>query len=161
MRGKTIKIFVVLASTAIISSAALADDEDDVRAVIAEYVATETTDLAKQATLMSDDRVYITGGYRFTDNVANMKGQIATQNRNRATDPETQSIVTIEDLMVRMHGDAATVSFYRFFNIIWSADAIAAGATGPGPRQVVSMVLARDGREWKIVQTHQGPLGGQ
>ena len=161
MRGKAIKIFAVLAATAIISPAALADDEDDVRAVIAEYVATETTDLAKQATLMSDDRVYITGGYRFTDNVANMKGQIATQNRNRAMDPDTQSIVTIEDLMIRMHGDAATASFYRFFNIVWSADAIAAGASGPGPRQVVSMVLAKDGRDWKIVQTHQTALGGQ
>jgi hypothetical protein len=161
MRGKAIKIFALLASTAIISPAALADDEDDVREVIAEYAATESTNLTRQAALMSDDREYITGGIRRTDNVANMRGQIAVQERNQATDPNTQLIVTIEDLNLRMYDNVATASFYRYFNVVLSAEAIAAGATGGPNNQIVSMVLAKTGGNWKIVQTHQSPMGGQ
>lgn len=160
MKTITSKLLLVAALLTFCTPAALADDEDDVRAVIAQYVATETTDLAKQATLMTDDREYISGGFRTTNNVANMRGQIAAQKRNQAMDPNTQAIVTIEDLHVRMYDDVATASFYRFFNVILSAEAIAAGRTANPPRQIVSMVLAKVGNNWKIVQTHQSPFGG-
>jgi len=160
MRKITSQILVVAAFVMFSAPAALADDEDDVRAVIAQYVATETTDLAKQAALMTDDREYISGGVRTTNNAANMRGQIAAQKRNQAMDPNTQPIVTIEDLHLRMYNGVATASFYRFFNVVLSAEAIAAGRTANGPSQIVSMVLAKVGRDWKIVQTHQSPMGG-
>jgi hypothetical protein len=154
------QLLAVISFVLLISPAAFADDEDDVRAVIAQYVATESSDLTKQATLMTDDREYITGGIRTTNNAANMRGQIAAQKRNQAMDPNTQVIVTIDDLHLRMYSDVATASFFRFINVVLSAEAIAAGRTASPNRQIVSMVLAKVGRDWKIVQTHQSPLGG-
>lgn len=154
------QLLAVMSFVLLISPAAFADDEDDVRAVINQYIATEFSDLGKQATLMTDDREYITGGIRRTDNVANMRGQVAVQNRNKAMDPNTQIIVTMEDLHLRMYDGVATASFLRFFNVILSAEAIAAGRTANPNNQIVSMVLAKVGRDWKIVQTHQSQLGG-
>ncbi len=99
-----IRAFLILAGTLLIVPLAAADDMDDIRALLDEYVRTET-DLEKQAGLMTDDRVYIVGGARFTDNVANMKGQIAGQKLNRALDPDGMMIVTIEDPNSWRHGD--------------------------------------------------------
>ena len=139
---------------------ALASDEDDVRAVIAEYVATETSDLSDQAKLMTDDRVYISGGVRTTDNVSNMEGQIAGQNLIREVDPDRKTIVSVEDVLVRVYGDAATASFYRFWTVIPGADVLRAGGNPQGPPdQVVTLVLAKMGRDWKIVHTHQSLMG--
>ena len=143
-----------------LSPMAYADDEDDVRAVIDRYLETETTDLAAQARLMTDDRTYISGGIRTTDNVANMEGQVAGQNLIRQVDPDRKVIVTIEDVLVKMYGDAAVASFYRYWSVIPGADAVRAGMNPQGPPdQVVTLVLAKTGRDWKIVHTHQSLMG--
>ncbi len=151
--------FLVAALASPIASAA---DADDVRAVVDMYLATETTDLKKQASLMTDDRVFIAGGLRQTDNVANMNGQIAGAKVNRELDPDAQVIVTGEDVIIRVYGDAAVASFYRYWNVISSAESVRAGrdASGPPPG-VVTLVLAKMGRDWKIVHTHQSSIGGQ
>ena len=144
----------------LLAPAALADDEVDVRAVIDRYIATETTDLADQARLMTDDRVYISGGIRTTDNVSNMKAQVAGQNLVREVDPDRMVMVRAEDVMVRVYGDAAVASFYRYWTVIPGADAVRAGANPQGPpNQVVTIVLAKTGRDWKIVHTHQSLMG--
>lgn len=152
-----VQSLVVLLASTFLAPLASADDQSDVRAVIADYVATETTDLADQAKLMSRDRVYISGGVRTTDNVSNMKGQVAGQKLARELDSETKVIVTIEDLLVRVYGDAATASFYRYWTVIPGADTGRAGS-GP-PDQVVTLVLAKSGGDREIVHTHQSLMG--
>ena len=139
----------------LISPSAFADDVDDVLEVIREYNATET-DLERQARLMTDDRTFIAGGVRQTNNVINMQNQMAAQARNQELDPDVRVSVRIEDPIVRVYGDAAVASFYRFWNVISSADSVRAGrnASGP-PDSVVTMVLAKQGNDWKIVHTHQ------
>lgn len=165
MKRITSTYFGVAASAflaaALASPIASADDADDVRAVVDMYLATETTDLKKQASLMTDDRVFIAGGLRQTDNVANMKVQIAGAKVNRELDPDAQVIVTGEDVIIRVYGDAAVASFYRYWNVISSAESVRAGrdASGPPPG-VVTLVLAKMGRDWKIVHTHQSSIGG-
>ena len=151
-----------LLAAALVSPIASADDVDDVRAVVDTYLATETTDLKKQASLMTDDRVFIAGGLRQTDNVANMNGQIANAQRNRELDPDVQVIVTGEDVIIRVYGDAAVASFYRYWNVISGAESVRAGrnASGPPPG-VVTLVLAKMGGDWKIVHTHQSSIGAQ
>ncbi len=154
--GIVLSVFAAAALASPIASA------DDVQAVIDTYLATETVDLAKQASLMTDDRTFVAGGVRQTDNVANMNGQIAGAKVNRELDPDAQVIVTGEDVIIRVYGDAAVASFYRYWNVISSAESVRAGrdASGPPPG-VVTLVLAKMGRDWKIVHTHQSSIGGQ
>ena len=113
MAGSTIKRitsrhFGFLASAflaaALASPTASADDADDVRAVVDEHLATEG-DLAIQARLMSDDRSFIAGGFRQTDNVANMRNQLAAAERNRELDPGTRLSVRGEDVIIRVIGN--------------------------------------------------------
>lgn len=150
----------VCVAAALISPIAAAADVDDVRAVVNAYLATES-DLERQARLMTDDRTFIAGGFRQTDNVTNMQNQIASAKRNRELDPDSRLSVTGEDIMIRMIGDeAAVASFYRFWTVFVSADSIRAGRNPQGPpNDAVTLVLAKVGNDWKIVHTHQSPVG--
>jgi hypothetical protein len=161
MRRIAIRHFIVLLAAVLISPIAAADDADDVRAVVDEYLATESN-LERQARLMTDDRSFIAGGFRQTDNVNNMKNQIAAAKRNQELDPKTTLSVTGEDVIVRMIGDdAAVASFYRFWTVTASADSIRAGRNPQGPpNDAVTLVLGKVGNDWKIVHTHQTPIGG-
>ena len=151
----------ILLAAALVSPIASADDADDVRAVVDEYLATEG-DLARQARLMTDDRSFIAGGFRQTDNVRNMKNQLAGEKRARELDPDGQFSVSGEDVIVRVIGDdAAVASFYRFWTVLSSADAVREGRSAQGPpNDAVTLVLAKMGNDWKIVHTHQTPIGG-
>ena len=151
----------ILLAAALVSPIASADDADDVRAVVDEYLATES-DLARQAQLMTDDRSFIAGGFRQTDNVRNMKNQLAGEKRARELDPDGQFSVSGEDVIVRMIGsEAAVASFYRFWTVLSSADAVREGRNPQGPpNDAVTLVLAKMGGDWKIVHTHQSPVGG-
>jgi len=156
------RVVSVLLAAALFSPIASADDADDIQSVIDTYLATETTDLKKQAGLMTDDRTFIAGGARQTDNVANMKSQIAGAARNKELDPNATVVVTGEDVMIRVIGsNAAVASFYRYWNVISSADSVREGrnASGP-PNDAVTLVLAKMGGDWKIVHTHQSPIVG-
>ena len=106
MRPTKIQFFAAVMLSVLLAPFAAADDEDDVRAVIDRYVATESTDLAAQARLMTNDRVYISGGVRTTDNVSNMTGQVAGQDLARELDSATTVIVNVEDVLIRVYGEA-------------------------------------------------------
>ncbi len=151
----------VLLAAALVSPIASADDADDVRAVVDEYLATEG-DLAKQAKLMTDDRSFIANGFRQTDNARNMKNQMAAAERNRELDPDTKFSVSGEDILIRVIGDdAAVASFYRFWTVLASAESVRAGRNPQGPpNDAVTLVLAKMGGDWKIVHTHQTPIDG-
>lgn len=165
MRGMTIPrmcaALAALVVSALISPVAVADDVDDVRAVVNEYLASEG-DLERQARLMTDDRSFIANGFRQTDNVTNMQNQIAFAKRAQELDPDARLSVTGEDVIIRMLGDeAAVASFYRYWTVIVSADSIRAGRNPQGPpNDAVTLVLAKMGNDWKIVHTHQSPVGG-
>jgi ketosteroid isomerase-like protein len=165
MKGITTRRFIgvvsVLLAAALVSPIASAADADDVRAVVDEYLATEGN-LERQARLMTDDRSFIAGGFRQTDNVTNMKNQQAAAKRNQELDPDTRLSVTGEDIIVRMIGDdAAVASFYRFWTVLASAESVRAGRNPQGPpNDAVTLVLAKMGNDWKIVHTHQTPVGG-
>ena len=110
---------------------------------------------------MTDDRVFIAGGLRQTDNVANMNGQIAGAKVSRELDPDAQVIVTGEDVIIRVYGDAAVASFYRYWNVIPGATAVREGRDGGGPpNMAVTLVFEKMGRDWKIVHTHQSNMAG-
>jgi len=159
MRKITIRHFIVLLTAVLISPIAAADDADDIRAVVDVYLATEGSDLKKQASLMTDDRIFINQGRRQTNNVANMEGQIAASERNRELDPKTTLSVNGEDVIIRVYGNAAVASFYRYWNVLASAESIRAGNAPSGPPDdIVTLVLAKSGGDWKIVHTHQSAL---
>ncbi len=137
-----------------------ADAVDDVRAVVDRYIATES-DLAEQGKLMTDDRSYIVDGARFTDNIANMQGQLAGERLRKALDPDGMMLVTAEDTMIKVYGDTAVASFYRHWNWIPGANAVKAGRAGNPPlSQVVTLVLNKQRGDWKIVHTHISRMGG-
>lgn len=152
-------IGLLLAAT-LASPFAAAAPVDDVRAVVNQYLATEG-DLEKQARLMTDDRSFIAGGFRQTDNVTNMKNQIAAAKRNRELDPDVKLSVTGEDIKIRMIGnEAAVASFYRFWTVLASAESVRQGRNPQGPpNDAVTLVLGKVGNDWKIVHTHQSPVG--
>lgn len=143
-----------------IPTSGFADDTDDVRAVVDRYISTES-DLAEQGQLMSDDRTYIVAGRRFTDNVANMRGQLAGEKLRGTLDPDGTMITTAEDTMIKVYGDTAVASFYRHWNWIPGADAVRAGRAGNAPpSQVTTLVLNKRRGDWKIVHTHISPMAG-
>jgi len=159
-RKSSKQLFVAFVATVLASSASIAaaDDADDVMAVVNQYIATESN-LTEQAKLMTDDRTYIVAGARFTDNVANMRGQIAGEKLRKTLDPDGMMIVTAEDPQVQVYGDTAIASFYRHWNYIPGADAVRAGRTGNAPpSQVTTMVLTKMRGDWKIVHTHISPM---
>ena len=90
----------VLLAAALFSPIASAADADDVRAVVDVYLASEG-DLERRARLMTDDRSFIAGGYRQTDDVTNMKNQMAAAKRNNELDPDTRLSSTGEDICIR------------------------------------------------------------
>jgi hypothetical protein len=159
--GRLGGLFGAFVAAALIVPIAVAADVDDVRAVVNEYLATEG-DLERQARLMTDDRSFIAGGFRQTDNIANMRNQIANAKRNQELDPDSRLSVTGEDIIIRMIGDeAAVATFYRFWTVLVSADSIRQGRNPQGPpNDAVTLVLGKVGNDWKIVHTHQTPVGG-
>jgi len=133
----------------------LADDMDDVMAVIEAYGELEG-DLAAQAELMHPDRVYITGGMRQTNESLNMRNQIATREAQEALNGgKTEFVTTIEDADISIHGDVAIASFVRWWNVYPANQAPVLGAP-----TWVSLVLIKEGSDWLIKHTHQSPVRG-
>lgn len=134
---------------------AIADDVDDVLAVVQQYGDLEN-DLEAQAALMRPDRVYITGGLRQTDEAKNMANQIAGRKAGEALNGgKTKFVTTIEGPIVNVYGDVAVASFVRWWNVYPHNQASAASAP-----TWVSLVLIKERGEWRIKHTHQSPLRG-
>ena len=153
--NKNILLPFLIVLSLVLSPLVMADDQDEVMAVVDAYLVTET-DLAEQSKLMTEDRTYIVGApaMRHTDNVANMKMQLAGEKRRNALDPEGLLIVTAEDKMVRTYGDAAVASFTRHMNWRPSAEAVRSGSRNNTTSHLVTLVLAKVDSDWKIVHTH-------
>ncbi len=155
-RGSRLTTLIVVLAGLIFAPYAFADDEDDVLAVVHKYGDTEG-DLATQAKLMRADRVYITGGFRQTDEAKNMATQMAARQASEAVNGgKTKFMTMIEGPVIRVYGNVAVASFVRVFNTIPHNQP----ANPPGQPIWVTLVLVKEGGEWGIAHTHQSPAGG-
>ncbi len=144
----SIRILVFALVTILVPPVALADEEDEVLAVVQSWAELEN-DLDKQAELIRDDRIQIIEMLRQTDQAQNLRIQLAQQAARRKVDPDVYVIVTIESPVVRIYGDTAVVSFIRLFNVT-------PGNAPPGPplQSYMTMVLVNERGNWKIAHLH-------
>lgn len=155
-RGSRLSTLIIVMAGLVFAPFAFADDEDDVMAVINQYGALEG-DLSAQAKMMRDDRVYITGGIRQTDEARNMAIQMANRQANEALNGgKTHFMVIIESPKIAIYGNVAVASFIRIFNTI----PYNKPPNPPGQPVWVTLVLVKDGGKWGIAHTHQSPAGG-
>jgi hypothetical protein len=139
----------------VLAPQAFADDTDDVLALVKQYGDLEG-DLSAQAGLMRDDRIFITGGVRQTDQAKNMAIQMANRQASEAVNGgKTRFITTIESPIVRVYGNVAVASFVRFFNTYPHNQP----PNPPGAPNWVTLVLVKEAGEWAIAHTHQSPAG--
>ena len=75
-----------------------------------------------------------------------------------AANPDAQRIATLEDLEIRVNGNAAFASFYRTINDTNSVENVRAGQGALiTVYQTATMVLFKMDDGWKIVHTHLSP----
>jgi ketosteroid isomerase-like protein len=124
----------------------------------------EAMDMAGQASLMSEERVWIgpTGMGRRTDQAENMKLQQAQFDLMQKTIPGIIWMVDDRDLLVRFYagGRAAIASFYRYSTYLippGTPPEVAAGLAALQPG-AFTVVLEKTGGDWKIVHTHVSSL---
>ena len=155
-RGSRLGTLIVLVAGLAFAPFAFADDADDVLALVYQYGELEG-DLASQAKLMRDDRVYITGGLRQTNEAKNMAMQMAGRAANEALNGgKTKFMVIIESPKIAVYGNVAVASFVRAFNTI----PYNKPPNPPGQPVWVTLVLVKEGGKWGIAHTHQSPAGG-
>jgi ketosteroid isomerase-like protein len=139
----------------------VADDVADVRAVVDDYLQLEGTDLSAQQDLMTDDSIFINLGRRQMNQAHNSMVQVAIQEAFGEWDSESRVYATAEDLIVRIYGNAAIASFYRHWDFVPSQkllDRTNGNPPGTIPPQIVTLVLVKEGRDWKIALRHNSPL---
>lgn len=133
---------------------ALADDHDDVVAVIEEYLRTEDVgDLATQENIMSSERVWlVTNAGRRLDQEENFEIQKKTRAAAKKAGTAVTMVSEARDIEVRMHadGNVAIASFYWYQTPL--------DAVPPPTPTLVTHVLAKDMGDWKIVHTHISPM---
>ena len=154
-RDSRLTTLIVAIAALIFAPFAFADDEDDVMALIYEYGESED-DLAAQARLMRDDRIFIAGGNRRTNEERNMALQMAVREAVEAANGgATRFITPIEGPIVRVYGNVAVASFVRIFNTFPHNQP----PNPPGTPNWVTLVLVKEGGRWGIAHTHQSPIG--
>jgi hypothetical protein len=153
-RGKSLGFLIFALIGLVFAPFAFADDNDDVLAWIYEYGELED-DLAAQSRMIRDDRVMITA-VRQTDNAKNMAIQIANRKAGEAVSGgKTKFITTIESPQVAIYGNVAVASFVRMFNVYPHNQQ----SVGGNP-QWVTVVLVKEGGDWKLAHTHISAAGG-
>ena len=109
-------MFALVAS--FIPLGAVADDAEDVLAVVQKWAELENN-LEAQAALVTEDRIQVFEMWRRTDQAQNLRVQLAKRAVILKLDPDWDVIVTIEAPIVRVYGDdAAVVSFKRMYEVI-------------------------------------------
>ena len=132
---------------------AAAADEDDIREVLDDYLRFETDDLRKQQDLMTDNSIFVNPGRRHTVHERDGEVQVAMQKMLQELDPDTRLLVNAEDVIIRIYGgDAAIVSFYRFWDRIPSVESVRSrGSVPPSPPpNIVTLVMVKESGDWKI-----------
>jgi hypothetical protein len=154
-RSSRITTLIVVLAGLIFAPYAFADDADDVLAVIQQYGDLEG-DLDSQAKMMRDERVWIAGGIRRTDDAKNMAIQKAGRKAGEAVNGgKTVFITEIEAPKIAVYGNVAVASYMQVYNVIPHNQ-----PANQGTPTWVTLVLVKEGGEWGIAHTHQSPVGG-
>lgn len=166
MRIPRLHLAIVLTLPLVVSPliAQNTDDEAAINRLIDRYGELEdATDMAAQAQLMSADRVWIAQWQgRVTNQQMNMRLQQAGFDAQNEYMPGVQWFTDDRDRLIKFYGDGsvAVASFYRYRSFLLPADTpaeIAASAVQPNPA-AFTLVLEKQGGEWKIVHTHVSEL---
>ena len=147
--SQNLRLLTMALFASLIPLGAVADDADDVLAVVQKWAELEN-DLEAQAALVTDDRIQVFEMWRRADQVQNLRVQLAKRAATRKLDPDWDVIVTIEAPIVRVYGDdAAVVSFKRMYEVI-------PGNAAPRPlyQTYISMTLIKERGVWKIAHMH-------
>jgi len=147
--SQNLRLLTMALFASLIPLGAVADDADDVLAVVQKWAELEN-DLEAQAALVTDDRIQVFEMWRRADQAQNLRVQLAKRAATRKLDPDWDVIVTIEAPIVRVYGDdAAVVSFKRMYEVI-------PGNAAPRPmyQTYISMTLVKERGEWKIAHMH-------
>jgi hypothetical protein len=113
---------------------------------------------------MTDDRIWIGQGMgRVTNQALNMEMQQAGMDVQNEMLPGVQWFTDARDRIIRFYGggNVAVASFYWYRSFVMPANAppeLMQNAVQPNPI-VWTMVLEKQGRDWKIVHTHWSDLG--
>jgi len=152
-RGSRLTTVIIVLAGLALAPLALADDADDVLAVVKNYADLEG-DLQKQAELIRDDRVMITN-VRQSDQAKNLAIQLADRKANEAVSGgETRFITTVESPQVALYGDVAVVSFVRMFSVYpHEQEPVQTEPTW------VTLVLVKERGAWGIAHTHVSATG--
>jgi hypothetical protein len=140
-------------------------DEDAINRFIDQYSQLEdAVDMTAQATLMTADRIWIAEGLgRITNQAQNMQIQQAGFDVQNEILPGVQWFTDARDRIIRFYGrgDVAVASFYWYRTFVLPANApddLVQYAAQSEP-SVITMVLEKQGGDWKIVHTHNSALG--
>jgi ketosteroid isomerase-like protein len=141
-------------------------DLDAIHKIIDQYSQTEDAgDMIAQAKLMAPDRVWIgpAPAGRQTDQAMNMRAQQAQYDVQKKVTPSLQWFTQARDRLVKFYGNGAVAvaSFY------WYREPVIPPGTAPEVAQqiraaatpaAITLVLEKQGGEWKIVHTHVSNL---
>jgi len=139
-------------------------DTAAINRLIDQYGATEDAmDMTAQARLMSADRVWLAAGAgRRTDQTTNMRIQQAAFDAWKKQMPGIQTFTEDRDRLIKFYanGAIAIASFYRYRTVLVPPNTPRADAedAANAPPAAVTLVLERQGGDWKIVHTHVSPL---
>jgi hypothetical protein len=137
-------------------------DLDAIHRLIDQYGQTEDAgDMMAQAKLMSADRVWIgqAPAGRQTDQAMNMRAQQAQYDVQKKLVPGLQWFTQARDRLVKFYGNAAVAvaSFYWYREPVipgGTARDVAQGIEAAATPVAITLVLEKQGGEWKIVHTH-------
>ena len=137
-------------------------DVDAINRLIDQYGQTEDAgDMMAQAKLMSPDRVWIgpAPAGRETDQAMNMRAQQAQYDVQKKLVPGLQWFTEARDRLVKVYGNGAVAvaSFYWYRQPVIPAGTtrdVAQGIEAAANPVVITLVLEKQGGEWKIVHTH-------
>ncbi|PYP37342.1 MAG: hypothetical protein DMD46_05875 [Gemmatimonadetes bacterium] len=136
-------------------------DVDAVNKVIDQYGQTEDAgDMVAQAKLMAPDRVWVgtAPAGRQTDQAMNMRAQQAQYDVQKKLVPGLQWFTQARDRLVKFYGNGAVAvaSFYWYREPVIPAGTsreIAQGIEAAATPVAITLVLEKQGGEWKMVHT--------
>ncbi len=139
-------------------------DQDAINRIIDQYSALEDAgDMAAQAQLMTADRVWIAQwAGRMTNQDMNMRRQQAGFDARKEYLPGIQWFTDARDRLIKFYGNGsvAVASFYwyRIFVLPGNTPPEIAATFAPLNPAVITLVLEKQGGDWKIVHTHNSEL---